>query len=75
MDKLAGYIGFVYPQLLPDHLDQFFLGHILKFFRFHDPAHIAAHGALAGHIAPAGLDAIAALNAENDDGQRQFLGK
>ena len=73
--KLAGHAGFIHIQFFFNDIEQLFTAHGIVFFRFDDAADIAAHFALADHVAPPGLDTVATFNPENSHRQTQLLGQ
>ena len=75
MNKHSIRIGFILVQRLADMLIKFFVAPSLVFLRFQNRADIHTHLALTTHIAPARLDAIAAFDFKEGNGQTQFLGK
>ena len=73
MVEFLSVLGLVHIQLLLQKGVQLLPGHIRIFLRLDDPAHIGLHFALPAHIAPPGLDAVAALNTEDGQGQTQLF--
>ena len=75
MGEPAGDLGLVHIELPLDEGGQLLVGHGLHFLRLQDFPDEAAHFAPADHIAPTGLDAVAALDPEDHQGQTQLFGQ